>query len=346
MSLRPALILIILLSMAGDFGMLAQTTTPPGELPKDATALLSLIQAKNGLDSPDVKPWHIRAHYTIYGTDGKPKDSGIYEEWWASPHLYKRSFSSSHFSQTDYATSKGLYREGSQDWPIAEFAMHADLISPVPKIQAGDFVLKEEPESIGKSKLTCLYLTDSLRVSPKSIVNSFPGYCVENSSPVLRLGSTGTPFLTIYDQIGEFQGRYLAREIHATASNRKVYDLSVDSLATIDRVTDSFFDPPAHAKPVDLTSISFAADQEQILRRVNPIVPKVAGVRQIQGAVQLKATVEKDGHVGNITLISGSVFLAEAAKNAVSQWIFRPFFVMGEPRQFEMEILVNFQLHE
>lgn len=252
MPLRPTLLLVMLFSVAGDFGLFAQASQP-GTLPKDASSLLSLIQEKSGLDSLDVKPWHIRGHYTIYDKDGKPQDSGIYEEWWASPHRYKRSFASSHFTQTEYATSNGLYREGSQDWSTAELAIREALISPMREIQPGDFNLEEQTESVGKANLTCLFLSYPVRRGEQVTGNYFPNYCVDKSlAAALRLASTGMGSRTVYNQIVEYQGHYLAREIHAITNNNRLFDFSLESAAPFEQVADSFFDPPADAKKVDL----------------------------------------------------------------------------------------------
>ena len=79
-------------------------------MPKDPAALLSLGHDKNGLNSSDVKPWHIRGNYTFYDSDGKVEDKGVYEEWWISEKQYKRSFSGTNFAQAEFATGDGLFR--------------------------------------------------------------------------------------------------------------------------------------------------------------------------------------------------------------------------------------------
>jgi protein TonB len=65
---------------------------------------------------------------------------------------------------------------------------------------------------------------------------------------------------------------------------------------------------------------------------------------QIQGTVVLQATVGADGRPMNLKAISGPALLYQAALDAVRQWVYRPFEVMGEPRTIQMEIKVIFSL--
>jgi len=112
-----------------------------GSLPKDPAALFALAREKNGLESSDVQPWHIRGRYTTY-KDGKPEDQGVYEEWWVSPTRYKRSITGQKFSQTDYANGSGLFREGAQDWAFAGVGMRMSLLGPVLNCRREFFVSK------------------------------------------------------------------------------------------------------------------------------------------------------------------------------------------------------------
>jgi hypothetical protein len=138
--------------------------TPAVSMPKDPFDVLFLAREKNGLDSPDVRPWHIRGTYTFYGTNGKPEDTGVYEEWWVSSRRYKRSFTSPKFVQVEYATESGLFREGSQDWPSGyRLLLRSNLIEPMPSedILRG-FKLEQHIVSLGKGKFDCVTLKEPL----------------------------------------------------------------------------------------------------------------------------------------------------------------------------------------
>jgi len=100
------------------------------KLSADAIDLLSWIAkeaALNGLQSTDLRPWHIAISYDQFDEDGDNVHSGVYEEYWAGTNKYKQIYKSDNFNQTDYATDKGLYRVGDQAWPDRVHERAVDL---------------------------------------------------------------------------------------------------------------------------------------------------------------------------------------------------------------------------
>jgi TonB family protein len=81
-----------------------------------------------------------------------------------------------------------------------------------------------------------------------------------------------------------------------------------------------------------------------LLHKVQPDYPPEARKARIQGTVILKAVIGKDGSIEKLTLVSGHPALAPAAIDAVQQWRYRPYLLMGNPVEVDTEIQVNFQL--
>ena len=81
-----------------------------------------------------------------------------------------------------------------------------------------------------------------------------------------------------------------------------------------------------------------------LIRRVNPIYPIEARRDGIQGVVVLRAVIDKDGRISQLSVVSGPKELAAPATGAVQQWRYRPYMLNGEPVQVQTEIRVNFQL--
>jgi TonB family protein len=81
-----------------------------------------------------------------------------------------------------------------------------------------------------------------------------------------------------------------------------------------------------------------------VIKRVQPKYPSQAMQLHIQGAVQLEATVSKNGSITNLKVISGDGLLARAAQEAVKQWRYKPYYLNGEPVEIQTQILVNFKL--
>jgi protein TonB len=81
-----------------------------------------------------------------------------------------------------------------------------------------------------------------------------------------------------------------------------------------------------------------------VLHRVEPEYPEGARQLNLQGAVVLDVQIGPKGDVQQMTLISGQPLLAQAARDAVRQWRFRPRMVDGRSAGMETRITLNFRL--
>jgi TonB family protein len=81
-----------------------------------------------------------------------------------------------------------------------------------------------------------------------------------------------------------------------------------------------------------------------IASRVEPEYPAAAREQGLQGVAVLNAVVSKDGAVKELDAMSGDAILVAAASDAVRQWRFKPFFLNGQPAEFQTRITVTFRL--
>jgi TonB family protein len=72
--------------------------------------------------------------------------------------------------------------------------------------------------------------------------------------------------------------------------------------------------------------------------------PKEARKAKVQGAVELEVTVEKNGAVDEISILSGDLTLADAAVDAVRAWTFEPYMQSGKPVQARQKLVFRFNL--
>jgi TonB family protein len=86
------------------------------------------------------------------------------------------------------------------------------------------------------------------------------------------------------------------------------------------------------------------AASENLVQKINPTYPAEAKANRIQGVVRFTVTIGKDGRVQNMTLVSGDPVLAQAAKDAVQQWVYRPTLLNGNPVEVVTTVDVNFTL--
>jgi TonB family protein len=330
---------------AVSFSLWSQTPA----LPIDPAALIELAHQRNGLIGDDVKPWHVHGFYRTYDEKGKLENDGAYEEWWLSPTKFKRSFASPRFTQTDYSNGSALLREGAQDWPDGfELALRERLIDPVPSVSLlKDIELKSDSEAADKSKVRCVSLVYPLRPNLRVAGDYFRAFCFEPALPVLRMNSGGQSSKTIYNHLVSFQNHYLAKQIQIFSSGKLRAELNLDLVELIKDPLDAMIAPPLTAAPVDLATIHFKASHTQfpeLLKKAAPEYPQEAKSMRSQGTVVIEAFVGTDGRIAHMTVVSGPFDLRQAAQDAVRQWVYWPPMIMGQPRSFDIEIKVIFQL--
>jgi TonB family protein len=90
--------------------------------------------------------------------------------------------------------------------------------------------------------------------------------------------------------------------------------------------------------------VSSGVSQGLLLRKVNPTYPEEARTERIQGGVLLHAIIGKDGKIADLQVTSGPEALVAAAMEAVRQWQYRPYLILGRPLEVDTLIQVNFTL--
>jgi TonB family protein len=75
-----------------------------------------------------------------------------------------------------------------------------------------------------------------------------------------------------------------------------------------------------------------------------PVYPAEAKAAGLAGKVSLQALIGPDGHVETLNVLSGDPILADAAQQAVKQWVYKPTLLNGKPVEVVTTIEVNFTL--
>lgn len=81
-----------------------------------------------------------------------------------------------------------------------------------------------------------------------------------------------------------------------------------------------------------------------VSRPVEPSYPVLAKQMKVQGSVVLQALIGKDGLIQDLQVMSGPAILSAAAREAVKQWRFKPYYQNGAPIDTEARITVNFTI--
>ena len=101
---------------------------------------------------------------------------------------------------------------------------------------------------------------------------------------------------------------------------------------------------PVHPAVPGRVRVSSGVAQVLLVSKVPPQYPQDAKDQRIQGSVVMKVTIDKEGNVANIELISGHPLLAPPAIDAVKQWKYKPYQLNQTPVEVETQVTVNFTL--
>ena len=93
------------------------------------------------------------------------------------------------------------------------------------------------------------------------------------------------------------------------------------------------------------SAVPAGGTQPEETDRVVPRYPPLARRAGIQGPVVVRGIVRRDGTIDNVEVIKDLPYgLGEAAKDAVSEWHFRPATYRGDPIDVYYTVTVNFRL--
>ncbi len=101
--------------------------------------------------------------------------------------------------------------------------------------------------------------------------------------------------------------------------------------------------PVTNVKPAGPKRIVSVLEEAQLVRKVEPVYPRIAVLSGVQGQVKLHAIIARDGSIQSLNVISGHPLLVRAALEAVGQWRYRPYLLNGEVVEVETFITVNFK---
>jgi len=299
----------------------------------DLSTWIRTESAVNGLQSTDLQPWYIRISYDRYDEDGDNVDSGTYEEFWVGPKKYKRIYDADNFHQADYATEKGLFRRGDQQWPTpAELQVGSEVIDPFYySATLHGFHTRTVERTFNGYKLQCTFVENQLPISDPT------QHCFELDGHVLRYARGVGWNQTVYNEILSFQGRNIAQDVDVSDGGKPYLKLRVEALELISKVKDSDFEPPQDAVEI---GGRISGVRPTIIRTVYPDMP--ASLRRQHVSVRIKVVIGTDGKVVSASGISGPPEGQAACEDAYRKSLFAPYFVLDKAVEVEAEFGCSF----
>jgi hypothetical protein len=291
--------------------------------------------ALNGLQSTDLSPWHIVVTYDQFDEDGDNVHSGVYEEFWAGQKKFRRIYKSDNFNQIDYATEKGLYRRGDQQFPDrAQLQVRNEVIDPFSYAGTLEgFQGRSVAHTFGGYSLQCV----ELEKNPGNISDPAQ-YCFEPDGSTLRYTRGFGWFQSVFNRVVSFQGRNIATEIDVTDGGKPYLRLRVQTIEPISHPADEDFTPPGDA--TSLLGDRVSGVNPTLIKLIGPQFPN--SLRGQHGIINVETIIGKNGHVVSAHAVSGPREGYAACENAIKKWIFQPYLVLDKPVEVEAKFSCSY----
>lgn len=309
-------------------------------------ARLESATAQSTLNSPDLKPWHLKLDVTVFDDAGNNPNLGTIEVWQSgadSRTVY--TFGSS--SSTQLSHDAKLYRTSTgPEVPYRASEVLRQFLHPGPdpnEIAGATPDLRKR--SLGKITLDCIMLAQPLKRVAFAPLGLFPTYCIEPGNDRLRVSYDFGTRTVIRNGMGKFLDREVTMSLTIMEGSVVVATGKVLTLTTYSPQPDEFV-PTAEMKPsVATTIIAGGVIAGQILKKAIPVYPESAKGNRVSGTVVLHAIIGRDGHVYALRPVSSpDPDLSLSAIDAVRKWTYKPYLLNGEPTEIDTTITVNYNL--
>jgi protein TonB len=81
-------------------------------------------------------------------------------------------------------------------------------------------------------------------------------------------------------------------------------------------------------------------DPAMLIHRVEPVYPVLARQTRREGRVELRAIIGTDGTIQSLQIVSSDPLFDLSAREAVSQWRYKPTTLNGQPVEIDTFITV------
>ena len=306
------------------------------------------------LESEGTTPFRMDATFSTTDFMGRPDNQGKWTEEFGHPGSVKRTIKDSKAPET-YAPEDQENIGASTPATTGTFMQQlltTALLMPGPNdlaIQRSRITYKTQ--KVGTISLRCVILepqeTGKNRYLQQTATRA---YCLAPDAPLIRLSQLAFGITVTYNSIAHFGNRTFAQQITATQRGHERGKLQVVKLVAAPELLQADFPKSQPEAPVDTehagAKLSSAITVGLLLRKVTPVYPIEAKQKHITGTVVLHAIISKEGTIDSIEVISAPAdVLAEAAVEAVSQWTYKPYLLLGKPTEVDTTITVNFAMN-
>lgn len=309
-------------------------------IPKDANAAMRLAARVNGLDSPDMKPWHLKAIYQTYDAVGKAKEMGIFEEWWAGPEKYRISYEGQGFSQVLYRNGEQSRITGDSGWaPLPQLMAEKLTVHPLPaaNVIAGQSYAKVDAR-LGRVTLGCLAAPVQVGVGDQWM----PTVCLANELPIVRVEVLHQDLRVLFNKYVQLGGHYVAEQIEVANGMLPIVKVDVTTLESLSRIDDEKFLAPASAMPAPVQEDEPGVKLPVKFSGGTPIYPDLGSMYHPDALVILGLNVKSNGEPSDVRVVSSPAGFQKPAVDLVKTWRFTPAMFKGQPVEIRTQVYIAY----
>jgi protein TonB len=101
--------------------------------------------------------------------------------------------------------------------------------------------------------------------------------------------------------------------------------------------------PPApDIQPEGPVKIGGVVKEPKLLSSTLPVYPAFAKEAHVEGDVVVRTTIDKNGNVTHMDIVSGPTMLRQAARDALGRWKYEPSKLDGQPVSVQLLVTIKF----
>jgi len=82
--------------------------------------------------------------------------------------------------------------------------------------------------------------------------------------------------------------------------------------------------------------------EPKLLSSTLPVYPAFAKEAHVEGDVVVRTTIDKNGNVTHMDIVSGPTMLRQAARDALGRWKYEPSKLDGQPVSVQLLVTIKF----
>jgi hypothetical protein len=322
------------------------TASPSPQVSALAHHFLDSGKKINSLAGDDMKPWHLKAQFTLWGYDAtqKPK-TGTMEVWYTSRYQWRRTYSSSEqeYSGWELSLSRFERYRGKSRGGFNPSTMNDRVARPTidPLYLAGnvkpDYELDGKRFSPAGTVLNCVSVVNPGRYGDQSNPDlQVPNMCFDNDMHLLLESTNDT--VVQFGDLQPFEDRSVARDVKILQHGTLTSEIKVTLLEPL-AAPDAGLTKPGKDAVLEPYHIEPGMPWPESTYEVGASIPVPTvgstynGSAVYTGMAFMPVVIKKDGTVkADLEFANApNEEVRDAIEHAVNKWKYKPYQVDGQP---------------